>query len=283
MNAKTLNVGRTYHIQVARVIDGDTVDVLWQGNKYRIRLYGIDAPEQEQPDGPSSTAALRSILSLAKELRCEVTDKDKWGRWVGLIYSAGRDRFHSINLYMVSTGHAYEYIRLGGAGLGFENAERTAQSNRLGVWKKSVQGGERPWDFRRPQQRFLNKMEEFLLCNSRAYWVGHNAKYGLLIYDPKDQDEIELDEVKVRLFKVSRGKSGIFCKERVREKLMPYDEKHLPRMQKAVIEYDLKKYNQRYTHCYSCKHDINSVDFPTCEECGWIICGTCGACGCNYS
>lgn len=275
-----MNAGHTYPVQVARVIDGDTVDVLWQGNKYRIRLYGIDAPEQEQPDGPSSTAALRSILSPAKELRCEVTDKDKWGRWVGLIYSAGRDRFHSINLYMVRTGHAYEYIQLGGAGLGFENAERIAQSKRLGVWKKSVQGGERPWDFRRPQQKFLNGMEKFLLYNRRAYWVGRNAKCGLLIYDPKDQDEIELDEVKVKLFKVSRGESGVFNKEKVQKSLVSY-EKYLPEMEKAVIEYDRKKYNPIDTHCWSCKQDINSVDFPICEGCYRVRC-SCGACMCNF-
>ena len=271
MNAKTLNVRRTYQIQVARVIDGDTVDVLWQGNEYRIRLYAIDAPEQKQPDGPISTKALYSMLPRDKEIQCEVVDRDWWGRWVGLLYYADKDRFNSINLRMVRTGHAYAYIRHGGVGLGFEGAERTARSKRLGVWEKSVKGGERPWGFR---QRFQDEMEKFSFLKNREYWVGLNAKYGLFLYDPKDQDGIESE--KVRLFKENRGQSEIFYKEMVRENLVPYDEKHLPRMQKVVREYDQRKY--RYTHCWSCKRNINSVDDPTCEECGWIICGTCGAC-----
>ena len=75
------------------------------------------------------------------------------------------------------------------------------------------------------------------LCNSREYLVGHHPKIGLLIYDPKDQDEIELDEVKVKLFKVSRGQSATFVKETIREKLVPCDEKYLPSIEKAVNEY----------------------------------------------
>ena len=178
---------------------------------------------------------------------------------------------NSINLRMVKTGHAYAYTRHGGVGLGFEGAESTARSKRLGVWEKSVKGGERPWDFR---QRFQDGMEKFSFLKNREYWVGLNAKYGLFLYDPKDQDGIESE--KVRLFKENSRQSGIFYKEMVRENLVPYDEKHLPKMQKVVREYDQRKY--RYTHCWSCKRNINSVDDPTCEECGWIICGTCGAC-----
>ena len=36
----------------------------------------------------------------------------------------------------------------------------------------------------------------------------------------------------------------------------------------------------RFTHCWSCKLNIDSLGFLECSRCGWIICN-CGACGCG--
>ena len=43
------------YVKVDRVIDGDTI-VLMNGS--RVRLEGIDAPERDQPYGPTARAAL---------------------------------------------------------------------------------------------------------------------------------------------------------------------------------------------------------------------------------
>lgn len=38
----------------------------------------------------------------------------------------------------------------------------------------------------------------------------------------------------------------------------------------------------RVSHCWNCKQPVdNSIDLE-CSACGWIICGSCGACGCTY-
>lgn len=39
---------------------------------------------------------------------------------------------------------------------------------------------------------------------------------------------------------------------------------------------------QRFTHCWRCKSNINSVTLLECCGCGWILCN-CGACGCGYT
>ncbi len=39
--------------------------------------------------------------------------------------------------------------------------------------------------------------------------------------------------------------------------------------------------NQRATHCYLCKNNLDTNINIQCASCGWLIC-TCGACGCGY-
>jgi hypothetical protein len=39
---------------------------------------------------------------------------------------------------------------------------------------------------------------------------------------------------------------------------------------------------RRVTHCYHCKHHLDSAVDVECAACGWIVC-RCGACGCGYS
>ena len=65
----------------ARIIDGDTIDVAGQ----RIRLHGIDAPENKQlcglgmvaiPCGKEATKVLRRLVR-GGQVRCEERDRDK--------------------------------------------------------------------------------------------------------------------------------------------------------------------------------------------------------------
>ncbi len=51
-----------FDAKVVRVWDGDTLDVLYKDSTYRIRLYGIDAPEAGQDFYKESKQYL-SILS----------------------------------------------------------------------------------------------------------------------------------------------------------------------------------------------------------------------------
>ena len=49
--------------KVQRVVDGDTIHVKDEtGNKFKVRLTGIDAPEQNQPYGLASTYHLRGLI-----------------------------------------------------------------------------------------------------------------------------------------------------------------------------------------------------------------------------
>ena len=96
----------------ARVIDGDTIEVAGE----RIRLHGIDAPENKQtckwpgktiPCGQLATTALMDLTAGA-QITCKTREKDRYGRWVAVCYDP--DGF-DISRNMVHTGWALAYRR----------------------------------------------------------------------------------------------------------------------------------------------------------------------------
>ena len=75
--------------QVARVVDGDTIRVLIDGQEYALRYIGSDAPEPDDPSGPEASEANRRLVEgRAVLLERDVSETDRYGRllryvWVG--------------------------------------------------------------------------------------------------------------------------------------------------------------------------------------------------------
>lgn len=69
--------------KVVRILDGDTLDVLQEGNKIsRIRLEGIDAPEKSQPYGQRSRQML-TMLTANKWVNVKSHGSDRYSRILG--------------------------------------------------------------------------------------------------------------------------------------------------------------------------------------------------------
>jgi endonuclease YncB( thermonuclease family) len=133
-------------VGVARVIDGDTIEVAGE----RIRLHGIDAPEMDQacewPDetiecGAIAKAALVDRLSGAV-VRCEKQDRDRYGRIVAVCHANGTD----IGQNLVRAGWALAYRRYSTA---YVDAEDEARKAKRGMWMGEFIA---PWDWRRSKR-----------------------------------------------------------------------------------------------------------------------------------
>ena len=120
----------------ASVIDGDTIEL--QGQK--IRLHGIDAPESAQrckgedgrsyPCGRIAAHTLANILANSRPIRCEVRDRDQYGRLVATCLRAdGRDAA----AIMVQAGHALDWPRYSGGA--YAGDQKQAEGSRLGMWQ----------------------------------------------------------------------------------------------------------------------------------------------------
>lgn len=131
--------------KVTRVIDGDTIWVTDTAGKHKIRLEKIDAPERDQPYGHESTQFLESLIY---DLQVEVqwTDKDQYGRILGIVYFNGED----VNLAMVKNGYAWHYS-FNDNTLEYAEAEKKARQGRRGLW--AAESPINPYEWRKARAR----------------------------------------------------------------------------------------------------------------------------------
>lgn len=128
---------------VSSITDGDTLRINnTTGGSDIIRLYGIDAPERDQPYGTEATKALSSKVADAK-VRIVVQDTDDYGRQVGTVYLDHRN----INLEMVAQGHAWWYEFFVPDNRELRQAHIKAQESHLGLWRDT--NPVEPYDWRR--------------------------------------------------------------------------------------------------------------------------------------
>jgi endonuclease YncB( thermonuclease family) len=138
--------------RVVEVVDGDTVHVRLAeaderpGRKagvVKVRLYGADAPEKEQPHGREATRALSSLV-LGKEVVLQRITTDHFGRQVALVSVGGRD----VSAALVEGGHAWAFRRYLGRRPGDERLcalEYQARAARAGLWALEARRRDAPW------------------------------------------------------------------------------------------------------------------------------------------
>lgn len=117
--------------RVVRVLDGDTVDVLQaSGERTRVRLAGIDAPEKAQPFGQRSRQILSARIAQQPVL-ITGEERDRYGRLLGTLWLRNED----INAGQVRAGMAWAYRYRGRAVTpSYAALEQRAREQREGLW-----------------------------------------------------------------------------------------------------------------------------------------------------
>jgi len=110
--------------QIERVIDGDTIVASGE----TIRLWGIDAPEKDEPKSYAAKLYLETILNEGP-LACEELYKDRYQRTVAKCFSDGKD----IGSMIVLMGLATDYKKYSEGHYAFE--EQEAKKYKRGMWK----------------------------------------------------------------------------------------------------------------------------------------------------
>lgn len=72
---------------VTWVTDGDTIHVMIGGREYRVRYFGIDTPERDEPIYESASEANRQlVLGNSVLLESDITDTDSYGRLLRYVW-----------------------------------------------------------------------------------------------------------------------------------------------------------------------------------------------------
>ncbi len=130
-----------------RVADGDSITVEHNGEKIRIRLYGIDCPELKgEPFGRKAKKYTRDMV-LGKLVKIEPVDRDRYGRTVAWVEVDGRNLNHEL----LKTGLAWWYWKYAPNDSTLQTLEESARRQNVGVW--SQPNPIPPWEWRKKMRK----------------------------------------------------------------------------------------------------------------------------------
>ncbi|MNK96683.1 Endonuclease YhcR precursor [compost metagenome] len=143
-------------VRVQSIHDGDTLTAIGveDGQRYKIRLMGVDTPEVDFNSKSQGDAAfkardflielvpLNSVISISED-----SEKDKHGRILGLIISNGVD----VNKEMLRQGWGFLYFIYPfdkGIVSDYVQVAKEAYEQKRGVFSEDFAGLEEPYQFR---------------------------------------------------------------------------------------------------------------------------------------
>jgi len=175
-NTPSIVCAQTVTGKVVGISDGDTITLLTAGNRQlKVRLDGIDAPENGQEFSAVSKQALSSLVG-GKVVSLEVSGTDRYERILGTVIHEGRN----VNLLMVRAGYAWHYVKYSDDPA-LAEAEAAARAEGRGLWAGFNPIS--PWDYRalkrKPQDAsggyWLNSSSG-VRHNSSCKWFGQTSR-----------------------------------------------------------------------------------------------------------
>lgn len=130
--------------RVERVDDGDTLRVVMNGRPVRVRIFGIDAPELDQPYGRQALDEARRLLAN-RTVAVVARDTDPYGRLVASLSVDGRD----VGTELVRAGAAWHFAQFSDSAT-LAEAERDARTAGRGLWAGAIPTP--PWEYRGDQR-----------------------------------------------------------------------------------------------------------------------------------
>ena len=126
--------------EVTRIIDGDTVEIRYDGKPTSVVLIGVDTPETVHPQKPveafgkEATAFTRNLLlGESVYLRFDGDRTDKYGRLLAYLYRAPDGLFVNLEVVRQGYGSVYTVFPFKHKAL-FQHYGRQAQNAGRGLW-----------------------------------------------------------------------------------------------------------------------------------------------------
>jgi micrococcal nuclease len=144
LNLCVFSYSQSYKGSITKVVDGDTYFFQTANETFKVRMFGTDAPENNQPYSKESADFLKNYLN--KDAVTKINGTDRYGRRLGTLFIDGQD----INLLSVKNGCAWHFRRYS-SDKQYASAEEYARKNKLGLWK--LDNPVPPWNWRQVQAK----------------------------------------------------------------------------------------------------------------------------------
>lgn len=132
-------------VEVTRVIDGDTIEVVYNGQLRTVRLIGVDTPETVHPGQPvqcfgqEASAFTTTMVDRANwqvYLEKDVSESDRYDRLLRYVWLPHADGMRMLNQELISQGYAQlstyppdvRYVDL------FRQLQADARQANTGLW-----------------------------------------------------------------------------------------------------------------------------------------------------
>lgn len=126
---------------VVKVVDGDTIDVIYEGKEERVRMLNVDTPESVHPQAYRNTPAGKKASDYTKkrlagkkvDLEFQGRKRGKFKRLLAYVIVDGEN----FSLELIRVGHSYYYTKYGKSEkhhTQFLAAEKQAKAQRLNIW-----------------------------------------------------------------------------------------------------------------------------------------------------
>ncbi|KRT17483.1 nuclease [Pedobacter ginsenosidimutans] len=138
--------------KVIRIMDGDTMEVLYENQPIKIRLAHIDCPEKRgsQPFGNNAKKAL-SDLCFGQIVSVQGQKYDRYKRLIAVVINSKKQ---VVNQEMIKQGMAWHFKKYSSDPL-YAQLEVEARKHKTGLWQEA--DAVAPWEWRKPKLQPLKK------------------------------------------------------------------------------------------------------------------------------
>ncbi len=143
LSISSLSLSQIISGKVVKIIDGDTFLLKSNDRIFKIRLYGVDAPELVQYYGKEAKRLIEN-LSYEKQVTAYVRYNDPYGRLVGKVIL---DDGSVLNEILIVNGAVWWYRHYSKNEKVFQVLEKYAQKNKIGLWEQ--ENPVAPWVYRK--------------------------------------------------------------------------------------------------------------------------------------
>jgi len=112
-STKSIKEAKLLAVAFVRVVDGDTIKIIWKGDEVSVRMLNINTPERGKAGFTEATDYLKSLIGTETTLKLEFENdkpkRDRYGRLLAYVWNGHKN----LCVEMVRAGYSKYWTKYG--------------------------------------------------------------------------------------------------------------------------------------------------------------------------